>query len=69
MEEIGELKTGDNVKLLFVENGESERMWVTITAIDSNNFEGVLNNIPYLLETISDGDKVLFKSENILGIW
>jgi uncharacterized protein YegJ (DUF2314 family) len=69
-EELDDLKPGDIVKLCFESDGASERMWVSITAVDGDNLVGVLDNSPFLLDgLISYGDQVAFKKENIYSIF
>lgn len=73
-ENINNLKPYDLVKLIFTEENNdkeimSERMWIIITEINGENFTGILDNEPYYLKTIKYGDKVVFKSENIIDIY
>lgn len=65
--EIDSLKDGDYVKLIFAEeNTAAERMWVKITEINGDNFIGILDNDPYGLKSVKCGDKIVFKTENII---
>lgn len=69
-EEIMQLKKNDYAKVGFEEEGKlSEKMWVEINRIDGGKFEGKLNNDPFNLETIKDGDAVHFESKHILAIY
>jgi uncharacterized protein YegJ (DUF2314 family) len=66
---IKNLRLGGYVKLCFEESGlNSERMWVKITGIKVDNFQGILHNQPYGLKTIKHGDLVLFNSKHILSL-
>ncbi|OEJ12998.1 hypothetical protein BFL38_00060 [Brachyspira hampsonii] len=68
-EETYSLKPDDYVKLIFTEeNAVPERMWVKITNINGNNFTGILDNDPYCLKSVKCGDKIVFKTENIIDI-
>jgi uncharacterized protein YegJ (DUF2314 family) len=67
--EIKNLRTGDYVKICFEEAGlNSERMWVKLTGIKSDNFHGILHNQPFRLKTVKHGDLVNFSSKNILSV-
>ncbi len=74
-EEIDELEVGDLVKLIFfmnelAEDGcEAERMWVTITEHQGNDFKGVLDNTPFYIKSIREGDIINFKSQHIATIY
>lgn len=62
------LKENQYVKLGFQEEGKkTERMWVLITKINDDNFEGTLDNEPFNLETIRHNDTVKFNSKHILS--
>lgn len=66
------LKKQDIVKLVFIEDDtehHSERMWVTITDRDGDNFVGELNNEPFELKSIKYGDRVEFHADNIINIY
>ena len=53
------IKVGDNVKIAFIDGDETEHMWVEITkVVDKDNFEGVLNNDPIVVQNIEIGDPV-----------
>jgi uncharacterized protein YegJ (DUF2314 family) len=67
--EIQALSSGDHVKLCFIEKGTTpERMWVKIMSINGDNFQGILDNEPFGLDTINLGDIVLFNSKHILCV-
>lgn len=69
-EVLSQLKVGDFVKLIFTNEEASsngyrgERMWVKITAVHGNQFEGVLDNEPYYLP-IEVGTELSFGMEHI----
>ncbi|ADG71726.1 DUF2314 domain-containing protein [Brachyspira murdochii] len=68
--EIDSLKLDDYVKLIFTEeNAVPERMWVKITNINGDNFTGILDNDPYCLKSVKCGDKIVFKTENIIDTY
>lgn len=67
------LKVGDVVKLIFVnteqqENNpfDSERIWVEITQIDGNDFVGLLDNKPFIIQDLNLGDEVSFQACHII---
>lgn len=69
----GDVKVGLFAKLVFkITNSEAdasaERMWVRVTSVDKDTFEGVLDNDPEYIRDIKDGDTITFKIENILEI-
>lgn len=67
--DIAKLQVGEHVKLCFQEEGKtSERMWVKLTKIDGDKFEGKLDNDPFNLESIECGDKVSFNSKHIISL-
>lgn len=78
-DEINKIEIGGLVKLIFTmkktqKNGcKAERMWVEISEkINEMNdivFTGKLDNEPYYLKTIKCGDAIIFKAENIAGIY
>lgn len=69
-EEIAKLQPGALVKLIFTEAELTpERMWVRITNISSDDFEGVLDNDPLGLATIKYEDVVQFKAHHICAIF
>lgn len=69
-EVLRQLKVGDLVKLIFTNEHPSsdgyggERMWVKITDVQGNQFEGVLDNEPYYLP-IEVGTELSFGIEHI----
>ncbi len=65
LEQIEALQPGDFVKLIFEDR---ERMWVKITSREGDEFTGVLNNDPVIVD-MKCGDKVLFYSRHIASIW
>lgn len=74
-DEIDELEEGDLVKLIFLmdeptEDGcSAERMWVNITEHNGDDFKGTLDNTPYFIKSIKEGDEISFKTENIACIY
>lgn len=67
-----QLATIDNhtlVKLGFLNSSdEVERMWVKVNRIDEDQFEGVLINLPSLIDGLNEKDTVNFQTNNIIGI-
>jgi hypothetical protein len=69
---LEQLRIGDSVKLIFIADPPSrqwgaERMWVKITAIDSDDrIEGTLNNAPRDLPALKPGDVVQFFQYHIV---
>lgn len=49
-------------------DASAERMWVRVTGIKKDVFEGVLDNDPKYIRGIKDGDTITFQIENILEI-
>jgi uncharacterized protein YegJ (DUF2314 family) len=70
-ERIKALTLGEYVKLGFEEmdDGElfPERMWVEVTKIDGDKFEGNLGNEPVFIESLRYRDKVVFESKHIMA--
>lgn len=68
--EIDMLVPGDNVKLGFEDKKEGiEKMWVEITKVGPDRFEGTLNNDPALIPDLSYGQLISFKRNHILSIY
>ncbi|MCK4501701.1 MAG: DUF2314 domain-containing protein [Desulfuromonadales bacterium] len=69
-ENLGE---GQLVKLLFrITNGSEdqvERMWVEITKISNNGYEGILDNDPYCTKRITAGLKVNFQAQHVIEVY
>lgn len=63
-DEIRLLGRGDFAKLIF---NDKERMWVRITSVKGNNFEGVLDNVSFVVD-LALGDKIKFQKKNIADI-
>lgn len=57
-----------SLKSDFVENGEHEHMWISVTAIDSGQFLGTLANEPGIVKNIQYGDFVKL-SKNQIEDW
>lgn len=74
-DEIKELEEGDLVKLIFLmdeptEDGcSAERMWVNITEHKGEDFKGKLDNTPFFIKSLKEGDEICFKAENIATIY
>ena len=64
------ISVGDYVKLGFIENGQTERMWVNVTSINGEHthFEGTLDNEPVLVN-MKRTEFVAFNGEHILDIY
>lgn len=71
-EEIHTLEPGDFVKLLFAPKGlthdepSAERMWVKITKIRGDKFEGTLANQSVCFGHLDWGKRIKFSSEHII---
>lgn len=66
LSEIQSLKVGDFVKLIFTQDGHSERMWVQIKSIDNQKYLGRLDNIPILID-IDLNEIVSFEQKHIIN--
>jgi hypothetical protein len=72
-ENISKLVVGSQVKLIFefdnpeAEGPSAERMWVTVTEIDGERFQGELDNEPMHLKALKLGDPVKFESRHIIN--
>lgn len=65
-EEKSELKSGDLVKLNFIdEEHEVERMWVEIISFENGLFQGELRNDTYDGKELNYGKKIWFHSNHI----
>lgn len=69
------LEPGDIVKLLFEIKGKprfreysmsGERMWVRVTSIRGDAFEGELNNYPIVFNRLWPGDRICFSRRHII---
>lgn len=69
--DINSLQVGSIVKLIFINlhTSESERMWVTITEINQDEYVGLLSNNPELITGLKFKDKVIFHKSNIANIY
>jgi len=73
--EIENLKPGDVVRLFFVFNFTTvdgclaERLWVEITDIEGENFEGDLTNTPVFIKDVQAGDPITFTKNNIATVF
>lgn len=60
---------GDTVRLGFLHQGQTERMWVRITDRRGNTLRGNLRNSPFLLTgQLNHGQEISFQDRNILAI-
>lgn len=67
-EDLLGVKVGDDVKLLFSAQGFMvERMWVRVTKLDSDEWEGTLDNTPFALPA-KYCDAVRFHPLAVVGI-
>lgn len=69
------LEPGDSVKLMFEMKGKprfredsmsGERMWVRVTSISGDTFEGELANYPIVFNHLGSGDRVRFGRRHII---
>lgn len=60
-----DIKVGNYVKIHFEEEHAGEFMWVKVKKVNGDMFEGILNNVPVLVEGISYGDKVTFAKDDV----
>lgn len=70
------LSIGDYAKLVFrsinsdnskeSQQPSGERMWVKISKKTSDGYEGVLDNDPQVISTLSAGDLISFRPENVI---
>lgn len=72
-EEVAEIAPGQQIKLIFVadpasEQNGAERMWVTVTRREGDDFTGELDNEPADIPTLKAGDIVQFKAHHIIGV-
>lgn len=65
------LLPGDYAKVVFLANGEGERMWVEIGTTDADAatpYEGSLANQPIVHTELAMGDLVQFGPEHVIQI-
>lgn len=65
------LLPGDYAKVIFLANGEGERMWVEIASTDPDAerpYEGTLANQPIVHTELTMGDLVQFGPEHVVQI-
>lgn len=72
-EEIATIEEGDVVKLMFEVTGPThdfpgsgERMWVTVTRVRGDTYEGTLSNQPAMFGHLRYGDRVKFSRKHII---
>ncbi|MBB5645895.1 DUF2185 domain-containing protein [Pedobacter cryoconitis] len=71
---IDKLKPGETtVKLIFSfesdepEDPSAERMWVIMDSVDEDgNYSGTLDNAPFHIKDLSEGDSIVFRREHII---
>lgn len=74
-QEIQALQIGDFVRLIFrmtapLENGcQGERLWVEITQITGNGFQGLLRSIPKVIMELSEKETICFTANQIATIY
>lgn len=67
------LVEGQFAKLIFIGSDQDgvergERMWVLITEVTESGYVGNLNNDPFWLEGIEDGDRVEFEARHVIQV-
>lgn len=68
-DQIGKLKTGDFVKMLFTDkDGYVERMWVEVIEHNDNIFKGLLRNDAIELEGLNEGKTIYYHSNDMYDI-
>lgn len=74
VEEIAQIRSGENVKLIFLFDSDdpaaprAERMWVLVDSIDgSGAFTGRLDNQPRWITDLKPGDPVEFRDVHIIN--
>ena len=56
-----------NVKLLFADGVNTERMWVRITDVEDHGYRGSLASVPAVL-AMAHGDVVRFQAKHIASL-
>ena len=67
------LEVGDYAKLFFIFSKNKkgcvgERMWVQVTQVAPNAYEGELRNTPTKIKGLKHGDKVIFLASDVADI-
>ena len=64
------VKVQDYVKIGFIVENGTHRMWVSVTKIEGRKYFGILHNEPMGVDSkiLKYGDKVEFESRHILDI-
>ncbi len=65
------LLPGDFAKVIFLADGQGERMWVEISSADADAalpYEGALNNQPIVHTALTMGDLVQFGPEHVVQV-
>ena len=70
-EERTSLQVGDVAKLVFLYRESDvicggERMWVLITKVQDDGYEGTLDNKPFMADVLHFGEVVRFKPEHVI---
>ena len=70
-ERLNSIEVGDGVKVIIrsIPQGvdyDAERMWVNVTAIDGENFAGILDNEPFDIPQLKPGEIIQFKRFHII---
>ena len=55
----------DFAKLRFLQNGNSERMWVIVDGFSNGVYTGILDNDPVLIVGLKAGDHITFEQRNV----
>lgn len=65
------LLPGDLVKLIFLQTGGAavERMWVEVTSIRNDGYEGRLDNDPTQIPGLAAGETVSFEPRHVMSVW
>lgn len=66
-EEKKEISRGDYVKVGFLQDGESERMWLIVEEITDGDITGILDNDP-VMTNCKRGDRFTVYVDNVLSI-
>jgi uncharacterized protein YegJ (DUF2314 family) len=62
---------GTTVKLIFqdIHTGAGERMWVKVVSKQNNIYKGLLDNMPFYIDDLIDGDEVEFEAKHVADIY
>jgi uncharacterized protein YegJ (DUF2314 family) len=59
-------KSNFSVKVGITENGNTEYFWISPFQVNSGSFTGILNNEPRMVTSVSLGQEIAFKKEQIV---